>query len=244
MAASELKKAPLAAPKIDENQKKKTKFSLIATSSGEGIDKLFYEIGVNQIVSGGQTMNPSTNDFLTAIEKCNSEIVYILPNNGNIILAANQARDILEGKVKVIVIPTKTIMQGAVVAMNFNPELDEDENTETMQEAISNVKSGQVTFAIKDTEVNGVHIKKDDYLAIRESKDIIASSKNKVDALFTLLDSLIDEDSSVVTILCGKDVDSKTREKVKDKFEKKYEFVDIDIRDGGQPVYSFIVGVE
>ena len=244
MAASELKKAPLAAPKIDENQKKKTKFSLIATSSGEGIDKLFYEIGVNQIVSGGQTMNPSTNDFLTAIEKCNSEIVYILPNNGNIILAANQARDILEGKVKVIVIPTKTIMQGAVVAMNFNPELDEDENTETMQEAISNVKSGQVTFAIKDTEVNGVHIKKDDYLAIRESKDIIASSKNKVDALFILLNSLIDEDSSVVTILCGKDVDSKTREKVKDKFEKKYEFIDIDIRDGGQPVYSFIVGVE
>ena len=244
MAASELKKAPLAAPKIAEAPKKKTKYSLIATSSGEGIDKLFYEIGVNQIVSGGQTMNPSTNDFLTAIEKCNSEIVYILPNNGNIILAANQARDILEGKVKVIVIPTKTIMQGAVVAMNFNPELDEDENTETMQEAISNVKSGQVTFAIKDTEVNGIHIKKDDYLAIKESKDIIASSKNKVDALFTLLDSIIDEDSSVVTILCGKDVDTKTREKVKDKFEKKYEFVDIDIRDGGQPVYSFIVGVE
>ena len=244
MAASELKKAPLAAPKLNEKPKEKQKYALIATSSGKGIDELFNEIGVNYIVSGGQTMNPSTNDFLNAIESANAEIVYIFPNNGNIIMAANQAKDVLEGKVDVHVIPTKTIMQGVVAAMNFNSELEAKDNTETMEDAIGSIKSGAVTFAIKDTEINGVSVKKDQFMAIRETKDIISCHKDKFKALFALLDWLIDEDSAVVTILCGEDINEKEMNKVKKEFEKKFEYVDIDIRKGDQPVYSFIVGVE
>lgn len=243
MAASDLVKAPLAAPKINKN-KKRNKYSLIATSSGEGITKLFKEVGVTQIVSGGQTMNPSTNDFLNAIKDANAEIVYILPNNGNIILAANQARDILKGKVNVIVIPTKTIMQGVIVAMNFNSDGTEEENTLNMNDAINSIKSGQITFAIKDSEVNGIKIKKGEFLSIRESKDIIGSYKDKITALMKLLESEIDEDSSVCTILCGEDITLKEMDKIKKSFEAKYEFIDIDIRSGGQPVYSFIIGIE
>lgn len=244
MAASELKKAPLAAPRLNEEKAKKVKFSLIATSSGKGIDGLFNEIGVNEIVSGGQTMNPSTNDFLNAIEKANAENVFIFPNNGNIILAANQARDVLEGKVNVVVIPTKTIMQGAVAAMNFNSELSLEDNTSVMNDAINSVKSGAVTFAIKDTEINGVRVKKDDFMAIKESKDIISCHKNKKEALFALLDNMIDEDSAVVTILCGEDIKKEELEEISNEFNEKYNYVDLDIREGNQPVYSFIIGIE
>ncbi len=244
MAASELKKAPLAAPKLNAKKKEKKKYSLIATSTGEGVDNLFKEIGVDEIVSGGQTMNPSTNDFLSAIENVNSDIVYIFPNNGNIILAANQAKEVLEGKINVIVIPTKTIMQGVVSAMNFNPDLDEETNTANLNDAISTVKSGAVTFAIKDSEINGVKVKKDDFMAIRESKDIISCHKEKIDALFALLEKLVDEDSAVVTILTGSDVDEATENEIKERFESDYTYLDLDLRKGGQPVYSFLVGVE
>lgn len=244
MAASELKKAPMAAPRLDDKKKEKVKFSLIATSSGKGIDELFKEIGVNEIVSGGQTMNPSTNDFLTAIEHSNAENVFIFPNNGNIIMAANQARDVLEGKVNVVVIPSKTIMQGVVSAMNFNSEMSVEDNKEVMEDALKNVKSGAITFAIKDTEINGVSVKKDDFMAIKETKDIISCHKNKEEALFALLENMIDEDSSVVTILSGNDIEDKELDIIKEKFESIYNFVDLDLRKGDQPVYSFIVGVE
>ena len=144
-------------------------------------------------------MNPSTNDFVEKINQLNAKHVFILPNNSNIIMAANQAKDVLKDKVDVIVIPTKTIMQGLVVAMSFNPECDVETNNENMTEAISTVKSGCVTFAIKDTDINGVHVTKDEFMAIKETKDIIGSFKNKFDALDTLVKNLVDEDSSILT---------------------------------------------
>ena len=238
MAASKLSTAPLAAPK------EKKEYALIATSSGSGIDELFKEIGVEYIVSGGQTMNPSTNDFIDAVKKCNAKVCYIFPNNGNIILAASQAKEVLKDEYDIRVIPTKTIMQGVVSAMNFNPDLSNDDNESALNDAISAVKSGAVTFSIKDTEINGVSVKKDEYMAIRESKDIISSFKDKFDALRDLIKHLVDEDSALVTILYGEDVSDEDANALIDEFNNEYPDFEFDIRKGNQPVYSFIVGVE
>ena len=244
MAAADVKEAPLAAPKEVKKEKEK-EYALIATSSGEGIDELFNEIGVEYIVSGGQTMNPSTNDFLSMIEKANARNVFIFPNNSNIILAANQARDVLEGKVNVIVIPTKTIMQGVASAINFNPDLSAEDNEEVMVEAIESVKSGQVTYAIKDTEIDGVKVRKDEFMAIYNTKEIIGCHKKKIDALKQLLKYMIDEDSSVITVLLGEDVATEKDKVEVEKFiEKTFKDCDYDVRFGKQPVYSYIVGVE
>ena len=238
MAASKLSTAPLAAPK------EKKEYALIATSSGIGIDELFKEVGVEYIVSGGQTMNPSTNDFIDAVKKCNAKVCYIFPNNGNIILAASQAKEVLKDEYDIRVIPTKTIMQGVVSAMNFNPDLSNDDNESALNDAISAVKSGAVTFSIKDTEINGVSVKKDEYMAIRESKDIISSFKDKFDALRDLIKHLVDEDSALVTILYGEDVSDEDANALIDEFNNEYPDFEFDIRKGNQPVYSFIVGVE
>ena len=238
MAASKLSTAPLAAPK------EKKEYALIATSSGSGIDELFKEVGVEYIVSGGQTMNPSTNDFIDAVKKCNAKVCYIFPNNGNIILAASQAKEVLKDEYDIRVIPTKTIMQGVVSAMNFNPDLSNDDNESALNDAISAVKSGAVTFSIKDTEINGVSVKKDEYMAIRESKDIISSFKDKFDALRDLIKHLVDEDSALVTILYGEDVSDEDANALIDEFNNEYPDFEFDIRKGNQPVYSFIVRVE
>ena len=238
MAASKLSSAPLAAPK------EKKEYALIATSSGSGIDELFKEVGVEYIVSGGQTMNPSTNDFIDAVKKCNAKVCYIFPNNGNIILAASQAKEVLKDEYDIRVIPTKTIMQGVVSAMNFNPDLSNDDNESALNDAISAVKSGAVTFSIKDTEINGVSVKKDEYMAIRESKDIISSFKDKFDALRDLIKHLVDEDSALVTILYGEDVSDEDANALIEEFNNEYPDFEFDIRKGNQPVYSFIVGVE
>ena len=238
-AAAKLKDAPLAAPKVEQKE-----FGIIATSVGDGVDNYFRELGIDEIVSGGQTMNPSTQDFLDKIKKVNAKNIFLLPNNGNIILAANQAKSVLEGQVNIEVIPTKTIMQGIVSLMSFNPEFDLETNVEEMTEAIHNVKSGSITFSIKDTEIDGVKVKKDEYMAIEESKHIISCHKNKIDALKALVEDLVDEDSSILTILVGEDIKEKELKSITDYFNKKYKELDCDIKYGGQPVYSFIVGVE
>lgn len=244
MAASEMKSAPMAAPKAVE-KKEKVEYALIATSCGEGVDELFKEVGVDYIVSGGQTMNPSTNDFLQLIEKANAKNVFILPNNSNIIMAANQARDVMADKCNVIVIPSKTIMQGVTSAMNFNAELGVEDNEQVMTEALGMVKSGQVTFAVRDTEINGVNVKKDEFMCILNNKEIISTHKDKFDALKALLDSMVDEGSGVITVLLGDDVANETtKEKVENYIATTFKDCDYDVRIGNQPVYSFIVGVE
>ncbi|MBP5216432.1 MAG: DAK2 domain-containing protein [Bacilli bacterium] len=225
-------------------KKEKTKYGLIAVSSGEGLDEMFHELGVEQIVSGGQTMNPSTQDFLSAIDKLNAENVFILPNNSNIVMAASQACSVLEGKINARVIPSKTIPQGIASLMQFSPESEPDDVYQDMRGALKNVRSGSVTYAIKDTDIEGVHITKDYYMAM-EDKKIVSCVKDREESLFDLLDSMIDDNAVAVSIYVGKDVDEPTIEKVSAKLNEKYgNMVDVLVHKGGQPVYSYLVGIE
>lgn len=232
-------------PIFQEEKEKLTKeFALVSTSSGPGIDKFFHEVGVEYIVPGGQTMNPSTEDFVKIIKETSAKTVYVFPNNGNIIMAANQAKDVLKGEIDVIVIPTKTIMQGIVSSMMFSKDVSKNENIKNMEEALSSVKSGSVTFSIKDTDINGIHVNKDEFMSIRESKEIIYSNTNKIEALKVLLDKMFDEESAIITVLFGKDVTKDEEEEVTKYIKEKYSDLDLDLRRGDQPIYSFLVGVE
>ena len=222
----------------------RTKNAVIAVSSGSGIDSLFKELGVKVIVKGGQTMNPSSEDFLNAIKKANAENIYILPNNSNIVMAANQAKELVKDIANVYVVPTKTIPQGisAVSMIDFDGE--GDDNFESMSSAIENVKSGEITFAVRNTNVDGVNVKKDDYIGIYD-KNLVTDQASKIDATINLLDKMIDEDeNSVITILVGQDVSNEEKQQVVDYINDKYPDFDLDIRDGKQPVYSFLIGVE
>ena len=226
---------------INEPLKEK---AIIAVSVGEGINSYFKELGADYIVSGGQSMNPSTEDFIKAIKQCNAKNVYILPNNSNIILAATQAKDVLSDDYNIEVIPTKTITQGLLACMSYTQGLDNKLNLDNMMEAITSIKSGSVTFSIKDTDINGIHINKNEFIAIRESKKIIKACLNKVEALFALLDEMIDGLSSIVTLLIGQDVSGEEEVNLRNKLKEKYGYLDFEIRRGEQPIYSFYVGVE
>lgn len=217
-------------------------YALIACCAGEGIADKFKEYGVDEIVSGGQTMNPSTEDFVAAIKKVHAKNVIILPNNSNIVLAAQQAADVYEGA-EVRVVQAKTIPQGFVACMMFNIEASLDENVSEMTEAIANVKSGQVTFAIKDTNIDGVDIKKDQYIGIN-GKTIICCYPNKVKAAYKMISSMLDENSSIITLIVGEDATSSEVEALTELISNKYPDVEIEVTEGKQPVYSFIVGVE
>ena len=222
----------------------KEKFAMIAVSAGDGIDEFFKEIGIKVIVKGGQTMNPCAEDFLEAIKKANAENIFIFPNNSNIVMAASQACEMIEDKeINAYVIPSKTIPQGITSSIMFNPEATAEENFREMKSALKNVKSGEVTFSIRDSEINGVQVKKDDFIGIFE-KDIVVDNPNKIMATKELLSHMLDDDSSIVTILVGQDVSKEDAQEVKNFLEEKYSDVDVDMRDGGQPVYSFLIGVE
>ena len=220
-------------------------YALISVASGHGLVELFKEYRVDYVVEGGQTMNPSTEDFIAAIKEVNAKDIFIFPNNGNIILAATQASEVMleEGGPNVHVIATKTIPQGLTAAMSFNPDVSVDENKEIMLEAIDGVETGQITFAIKDTTVNGVEVKKDYYMAIK-GKEILCSVKNKFSALRRLLKVMIDDIVSIVTIIYGEDVKEVKMNEIQDELEELYPTVDFEFVNGGQPVYSFIIGVE
>lgn len=240
MMAEEAKKQEQATAKIDEPLKE---YALIAVSPGEGITEMFEEIGVDEIVSGGQTMNPSTEDFVAAINKVHAKRIFIFPNNSNIVMAASQACDVIDETIDARVIPSSTIPQGLVAAMNFNPDAAADENYNTMKGCLKTVKSAQITYAIKDTEIDGVEVKKDYYMAL-VNKKIIACVKDKYDALFEALDSMVDDEAGMITIFTGEDISEEEHEELYDKLESRYSSVDIDLRKGNQPVYSFIIGVE
>ena len=228
----------------DEPVGEKTEFAMIGVSAGQGIEEFFKEIGISVVVKGGQTMNPSSEDFVSAIKKANAHNVFIFPNNSNIVMAASQASEMVEdADTNVYVIPSKTIPQGISAAIMFNPEADPEENFRSMKAALKNVKSGEVTFAIRDTEMNGLKVKKDDFIGIFE-KDIVVDNPDKIETLMTLLEKMIDDDSSIITILVGQDIDEETMNNVASMISEKYSDLDLDIRQGNQPVYSFLVGVE
>lgn len=234
-----------AKAKEDEIKKQPKKpFGLISVGAGKGIVDLFKDLNCDYIVSGGQTMNPSTEDFIKAIKSINAEQIFILPNNSNIIMAATQACDVMNEEVKCTVIPTKTIPQGLVSAMMYNPESDYDTNYNDMMESLSSVKSGQVTFAVKDTSFEGMEIHKDDFIGICDKK-ILATEKDKIKCALKLINTMIDEDSSIITIITGEDVTEAERDALKELVQAKVgNMVDVDVKVGLQPVYSFIIGIE
>ena len=235
---SEKDKESVAAEDVPQEKKK---YGIISVSVGEGLNEMFKELRVDEIVSGGQTMNPSTEDFVEAINRINAENVFILPNNSNIVMAATQASQVVEG-VNCKVIPTKTIPQGMVACMMFNPYGEVEENFEQMSEAIGSIKTGQVTFAIKDTNINGVEIKENYFMGLN-GKNIITCKEDKVDATITLLETMIDEDSEIVTLIAGEDATEDETKKIVDYLNDKYP-VEVDVKLGMQPVYSYIIGVE
>ncbi len=218
-------------------------YGLVAISAGKGIDEMFTAIGANEIVSGGQTMNPSIEDIANACRKCNAKTVYVFPNNSNIVMAAVQAADVLSDEFKVYVVPTKTIPQGIAACSVFNEDVSPVENFKTMKEEIKHIHSGSVTYAIKDTKMNGVEVKKDYFMGIYEKK-IISCHRRVAHALYDLLDAMVTDETFLITILVGADINDERMKNITEKITKKYENIEIDIRRGDQPVYSFLVGVE
>lgn len=233
-----------AATVKEEKPAEKKKYALVAVAVGDGIEKMFRENSVDYIISGGQTMNPSTADFVEAIKKVNAENVFLFPNNGNIILAANQAADLMKEEGNIIVIPTKTIPEGLTACMVFNADGTTEENVECMTENVANVKSGEITYAIKDTTIDDVHVEKGKFMGIAHKK-ILCCHKHKINTLMDLISSMTDDESSLITIICGQDVTEKEKEEVKNKVEEKYgDDYEVDVETGNQPVYSFFVAVE
>ena len=219
-------------------------YEIIAVSSGEGINDYFSELGVNHIVTGGQTMNPSAEDFVKEIKKVACKNVFILPNNSNILMAASQACDMVsELGITAYVIPSKTIPQGIVAALSFDPDANPRENFRNMKSSLKNVKSGEVTFSIRDCEIKGVKIRKGDFIGIYE-KDIVCGIEDKNRCLIELLIKMVDEESSLLTLILGEDVSREDVFPVKKEIEDLFPDLNIDIRDGKQPVYSFLIGVE
>ena len=235
------------AEKVAKQEKEKAKaeqkeFGFIAVSIGEGLNEIFRELGVDYIIEGGQTMNPSTDDMLNAIDEVNAKHVYIFPNNKNITLAANQAKSLVKDK-EVIVIPTKTVPQGITAIINFVPDMSAEENEEAMIEAIQYVKTGQVTYAVRDTRIDDKEIHKDDIMGIGDS-GILSVGKDIAETTKEMLAELVDDESGMISIYYGADVSGEDAEKLTAEIEELYPDVDVDTHLGGQPIYYYVIAVE
>lgn len=214
----------------------------VSVSIGEGMNEVFRGLGVDYLIEGGQTMNPSTEDMLDAIEHVNAKTVFILPNNKNIIMAANQAVDLVEDK-QIIVIPTKTIPQGITALVNYIPDHSAEENKEQMMAEIENVKTGQVTYAVRDTEIDGKTIKQNDFMGIGD-KSILSVGTDLKATTLEMVDAMVDEDSAIVSIYFGSDSDEDSANELAAAIEEKYPDVEVEVNDGGQPIYYYVISVE
>ena len=214
----------------------------ITVSIGAGMNEIFKELGADYIIEGGQTMNPSTEDMLNAIDQVNADTVFILPNNKNIILAANQAKSLVEDK-EIIVIPTKTVPQGITAIINFMPDADAKTNEEAMLEEIKNVKTGEMTYAVRDTHIDDKEIHEGDIMGIGDS-GILAVGKDLEETTKELIANLVDEDSELISIYYGEEVSEEEAEKFAGEIEELYPDVDVDIQFGGQPIYYYVLAVE
>ena len=237
----------VAAQQKEEAAQKKKKeprksVGFIAVSIGEGMNDIFRELGVDYIIEGGQTMNPSTDDMLTAIDEVNADHIFILPNNKNIILAANQAQSLTKDK-DIIVIPTKTVPQGITAVISFMPEADVDTNMEAMQEAVKNVKTGQVTYAVRDTHIDDKEIHEGDIMGIGD-EGILAVGQSVEETAKEMLAQLVDEDSELISLYYGQDILSEDAERFAEAVEALYPDVDVDVHMGGQPIYYYVLSVE
>lgn len=216
-------------------------YGFIATSMGEGLAKIFKDFGVDYIIEGGQTMNPSTEDFMKAIDSINAKNIFIFPNNSNIIMAANQAKELSDKNI--IVIPTKNTPQGFTALVNFNADASVEENEQALMESLTMVKSGQVTFAVRDTVMNDVEVKEGNIIGIAESK--LMDAGDRVDEITTsLVEKLVDEDSAIITLFYGEDVTEEDANNLRDELEEKFEDLDIELYYGGQPLYYYLISVE
>ena len=227
------------APKEQEPPKE---MGFISVSIGDGINEIFQGLGVDYIIEGGQTMNPSTEDMLNAIEKVNAKNIFILPNNKNIILAANQAASLVEDK-KIIVIPTKTIPQGITALINYIPDSTPEENAERMSEELGTVKTGQVTYAVRDTVIDDKEIKQDDFMGIGD-QGILAVGKELEATVLDMIEQLIDEDSAIVSIYYGEDAREDAANAIGEKITEAHPDVEVEVHYGGQPIYYYVISVE
>ncbi len=214
----------------------------LAVSIGEGVNEIFKSLGVDYIIEGGQTMNPSTADILDAVDRVNAENIFILPNNKNIILAANQAAELMTDK-NLIVIPTKTIPQGITAVINYVPEASVDENEQTMLQEIKNVKTGQVTYAVRDTVIDDKEIQKDDFMGIGD-QGILAVGTDKKAVTLDMVQEMVDEDTELISIYYGADVDENDAEDLRASIESAYPSCDVELQFGGQPIYYYVISAE
>lgn len=214
----------------------------IAVSVGEGMSEIFRGLGADYIIEGGQTMNPSTEDMLNAIDRVNADTIFILPNNKNIILAANQAKTMVEDK-KIIVIPTKTVPQGITAIINYVPDMDPEDNAATMECEIKNVLTGQVTYAVRDTMIDDKEIKQGDYMGIGDS-GILSVGRDMEEVTFNMIKAMMHDDLELISIYYGSDVSEEAAEAIKAKVEETYPDCDVELQMGGQPIYYYVVSME
>ncbi|UPM53067.1 DAK2 domain-containing protein [Gottfriedia acidiceleris] len=226
---------------VSTQSTEKQEFGIVTVAMGSGIKALFESIGATVVIEGGQTMNPSTEDIVKAIEQCNAENVIVLPNNGNIVMAAEQAASVAECNVAVVT--SKTVPQGMAALLSFNPTATLDENKSGMQDALKTVKTGQITYAVRDTEIDGVEITKDHFMGILESK-IVTTDANQLEAAKKLLQDMIDEDSEILTILYGQDVSNEEISKLVEFAEESFDHLEVEVHNGNQPLYSYIFSIE
>lgn len=236
----ESEKEAAASQSVEKQPRKDAGF--IAVSIGEGMNEIFKGLGVDYIIEGGQTMNPSTADMLDAIDKVNADTIFILPNNKNIILAANQAASMVEDK-KIVVIPTKTVPQGITAVINFVPDLSAEENEAAMCEEIGNVKTGQVTYAVRDTVIDDKEIKQGDYMGIGDS-GILAVGTDMHAITLDMIDKMMEEELELISIYYGSEVEEADAEALRDAVIDKYSGCDVELQYGGQPIYYFVVSAE
>ena len=227
-----------------EEEKNKTRRAMgfISVSIGEGIDEIFRGLGVDYLIEGGQTMNPSTEDMLKAIDQVNADTVFILPNNKNIVLAANQASYLAEGK-KIIVIPTKTIPQGITAMVNYIPEENAEENRTRMMEEIRNVKTGQITYAVRDTKIDEKEIHQGDYMGIGDS-GILSVGKEIGETAMAMMTELVEDDSEIIGIYYGEEVSKDDAQALGNKLARQYPDAEVEVHYGGQPIYYYVISVE
>ena len=240
-----IKDAEKLAKQQAEEEKQQTppkETGFIAVSAGAGLTDIFRELGVDYLIEGGQTMNPSTEDMLTAIDAVNADHIFILPNNKNIVLAANQAKDLTKDK-DIIVIPTKTVPQGITAIINYMPEEDVDTNMETMLEEIKNVKTGQVTYAVRDTHIDDKEIHEGDIMGIGDA-GILSVGQSVEQTTKEMLSQLVDDDTELISLYYGQDVLEEDAERFAGEIEEIYPDVDVDVHSGGQPIYYYVLSVE
>lgn len=228
--------------KEEKTEEPRKEMGFISVSIGAGVNEIFNGLGVDYIIEGGQTMNPSTEDMLNAIDHVNADNIFILPNNKNIVLAANQAASLVEDK-KIIVIPTKTIPQGITALINFIPDQSAEENAERMTEELENVKTGQVTYAVRDTVIDDKEIKQGDYMGIGD-KSILAVGKDIKSTTEDMVAEMIDEESAIICIYYGEEVTEEDANALGAALEEKYPEVEVEIHFGGQPIYYYVISVE